>query len=83
MEWVESKRGKRKLSYEGYLYTWVGGRAGWELDRDGERPGGGESGGGERRGEDAGGGGAPRPIYYVHVIKVNVFNHTDEYTHFG
>ena len=28
MQWVGSKRGKRKLSYEGYLYTWGGGPGG-------------------------------------------------------
>ena len=50
MEWVESKRGKRKLSYEEYLYTWggkgrVGNVMGGNLTRGEEAGGGGKSGG--------------------------------------
>ena len=50
MEWVESKRGERKLSYKGYLYTWGGGGEG-RVGND--RGGGGECPVGKRRGETA------------------------------
>ena len=85
MEWVESKRGKRKLSYEGYLYTCGGGRAGWVMSRVGNDRGGGldrgeEAGGGspvgKRRGEDAGGGGGPpRPTMTVRTSSYTYHMH--------